>query len=121
MKPVSLIKVYTTKFSYSLFLLKIKENLMSIEKIFCNESQKSLSQYLFFEVSLFRFQFLPAIKYWDCYYNEYPVKQIVSLYLKLPFKPVFFKVLFYFWKDRSLFIRLILNLSISENLDQIPL
>ena len=38
------VEVYTTKFSNSLFLQKLYENLMSIEIIYCNESQKLLSQ-----------------------------------------------------------------------------
>ena len=41
MKPVSVVEVYTTKFSHSLFLLKIKENSMSIEKMYSNESRKN--------------------------------------------------------------------------------
>ena len=48
MKPVSLVKVYTTKLSYSLFLLKILGNFMSSEKMSCNESLKSVSQQLLF-------------------------------------------------------------------------
>ena len=75
MKPVSVVEVYTTKFSYSLSLLKIYENLMSIEKMYYNESRKSLSQQLLFEVSVFRFHFVSALQYLDCYDNEYPVTQ----------------------------------------------
>ena len=30
--------------------------MMSVEKMYCNESQKSLGQQLLFEVSVFRFQ-----------------------------------------------------------------
>ena len=75
MRPVSVVEVYTTKFSYSLSLLKIYENLMSIEKMYCNESQKSLSQQLLFEVSVFRFHFVSALQYLGCYDNEYPVTQ----------------------------------------------
>ena len=41
MKPVSVVKVDLTKFPHSLFfLLKIWENLMSIEKMYCNEFRK---------------------------------------------------------------------------------
>ena len=43
MKPVSVIEVYTTKISHSLFLLKFEENLMSIEKPCYSDSQNSLS------------------------------------------------------------------------------
>ena len=43
MSLVSVVEVYTTKFSHCLFLLKIYENLMSIEKMHCNGSQNSLS------------------------------------------------------------------------------
>ena len=32
MESVRVVEVYTTKFSHSLFLLKIQENLMSVEK-----------------------------------------------------------------------------------------
>ena len=42
---------------------------MSIEEMYCNKSQKLLSQQLSFEVSLFRFQFVSAVQYLDCYYN----------------------------------------------------
>ena len=34
MKHVIVVEVYTTKFFHSLFLLKIYENLMSIEKMY---------------------------------------------------------------------------------------
>ena len=57
--------------------------------MYCNESQKSLSRQLLFEVSLFMFHFVSAL-----YYNEHPVKETVSLYLKLLLKPVFFSVFF---------------------------
>ena len=40
MKPVSVVEIYTTKFSHSLFLLKIKENLMSIEKCIAMNPEK---------------------------------------------------------------------------------
>ena len=76
---------------------------MSIKKMYCNESRKSLIQELSFEVSLFGFHFACFI--------------LFSLYLKLPLKPAFFSVFCYFWKDISL---LVLNLFISEYLDQIP-
>ena len=55
---------------------------MSIEKMYCNESRISLTQQLLFEVSLSRFHFVSALQYLE--YNEYPVKQTASLYLKLP-------------------------------------
>ena len=48
MKPVGVVEVYATNFSRSLFLLTISENLMSVEKLYCNESQKSLNQQLLF-------------------------------------------------------------------------
>ena len=41
MKPA--VEVYTTKFSQFVFTRNLGK-LMSIEKIYCNESQKSLSQ-----------------------------------------------------------------------------
>ena len=47
---------------------------MAVEKMYCNYSRKSLSPQLLFEVSLFRFHFVFAFQYLDCYY-EYPVKQ----------------------------------------------
>ena len=45
-----------------------------------------------FEVSLFRFHFVSALHYLDCYYNKHPVKQTASLYLKLPFELAYFSV-----------------------------
>ena len=63
---------------------------MSIENMYCNESQESLSSQLLFEASLFRFHSASALQYLDYYYNEYSVKQAAPLYLKLPLKPVFF-------------------------------
>ena len=57
MKHESAVELYTTKFSYSISLLKIKESLMSIEKMYFNDSQKSLSQQLLVEISLCRFHF----------------------------------------------------------------
>ena len=90
MKPVSAVEIYAIKFSHSLILLKIWENFMSIEKMRSNKSQKSLRQQLLFKVSLFQFAFVSAFQYLDCCYNEYPVKQTTSLYLKLPLKPAFF-------------------------------
>ena len=57
---------------------------MYIEKIYCNESQKQLSQQLLFEASLFSFRFISVLQYLDGYYNEYAVMQTASLYLKLP-------------------------------------
>ena len=62
MKPESVVEVYTTKFSHCLLLLKIKENFRSIEKMYCSETRKSLSQPLLFEVSLFRFYFVSALQ-----------------------------------------------------------
>ena len=47
-----------------------------------------------FEVSLVRFHFDSLLKYLDCCYTEYPLKQTASLYLKLPFKPVLSLCLF---------------------------
>ena len=43
-----IVKVYITKFSHCLFLLKMQEDLMSVDKMYCNESQKSLSQQVLF-------------------------------------------------------------------------
>ena len=63
---------------------------MSTEKISFNKSRKLLSQRLLFKFSLFRFHFVPAFQYLDCYCNEYPVKQTASFYLRSPLKPVFF-------------------------------
>ena len=65
---------------------------MPIEKMYSNESRKSWSQQHLFEVSLFQFYFVSEVQYLDCYYNEYPVKQTASLYLKLPLKPAVFSV-----------------------------
>ena len=51
MKPASVIEVYTTKFSHSLLLLKISENLMSIEQCIAVNQQliiELLSQQLLF-------------------------------------------------------------------------
>ena len=67
---------------------------MAVEKIYCNESQKSLRQKLSFEDSLFRFHFVFTVQYFDRYYYKYPVKQTASLYLKLPWKPRCFGVFF---------------------------
>ena len=61
MKPVSVVEVYTSKFCDSFFLLKVWENVMSVEKIYCNKSRKSLSQQLLFEVSLIRFHFASVL------------------------------------------------------------
>ena len=88
MKLVSAGEVDTTKFSHSLFLLKIWEDLLSIEN--CNESGKSLSQQLLFEVSLFRFHFVSALQCLDYCYKEYQVKQTASLSLKLAFETCIF-------------------------------
>ena len=61
MKPVSVVEVYTAKFSNSLFSLKIKESLI-IEKMHCNEYWKSLSQQLLLEVYLYiLFCFHPSV------------------------------------------------------------
>ena len=66
--------------------------MVSIDKMHCNEFQKSLSQQLFFEFYFFMFYFFPALQCLDRYYNENPVKQTASLYMKLPLKPVFFSM-----------------------------
>ena len=71
MKPVSVIEVYTTKISHSLFLLKFEENLMSIEKPCYSDSQNSLRWQLLFEVYLFKFHLVSALQYLDCYCNKY--------------------------------------------------
>ena len=55
-----------------------------------NESRKSLSPQLLFEVSVFTFHLVSALQYLYCYCNEYPVKQTASLYLKWPLEPAFF-------------------------------
>ena len=92
MKHVSVVEVYTTNFSLSIFLPKIYENFMYIEKMYFNESLKSFSQQLLVEVSYCIFNFLSVLKQLDCYYNEYPVMQRFSLYLKLTLKPALFSV-----------------------------
>ena len=38
MKPIGVVEAYTTKIFYSLFLLKIWENLMPILKMYFNKS-----------------------------------------------------------------------------------
>ena len=79
---------------------------MPIEKIFCSESPKLLSQQLAFDDSLFRFYFVSALQDYMrilTYHNEYPIKQTAYLYLKLSLKPSIF------WCD---FV-------ISKHLDQI--
>ena len=43
MEHVSAVEVYTTKFSHSMFLLRIWENFMPTEKVHFNESQNLLS------------------------------------------------------------------------------
>ena len=68
--------------------------------MYCNESRKSPSQQILFEVSLFRFHFVSALQYLDCYYNEYTVNQTVSLYSKLPLKPAFFFSVFLLLLER---------------------
>ena len=69
---------------------------MSSEKMYCNESRKSLSQQLLVKVSLRRFHFASALYYF--YYNEHSAKQTALLYLKLPLKPGL--CFCYFWKDK---------------------
>ena len=71
MKPVSVVKIYTTNLFHRFFT----EKLISIEKAYCNESQKSVRQQLLFDVSLFKFHFVSAFQYLDCYYNECLAKQ----------------------------------------------
>ena len=63
--------------------------------MYCYKSAKLLSQQPLFEVSLFRFHFVSAFQYLECYYNEYPVKHKASQYLKLPLKPALFSVLLF--------------------------
>ena len=49
------------------------------------------------EVSLFRFHFISLLQHLDCYYNEYPVKQTVILYLEVSFETCFLSMfLLYF-------------------------
>ena len=45
---------------------------------------------------LFRFRFVFALQYLDCYYYEYAVKQMASLYLKLSLEAEFFSVFLLF-------------------------
>ena len=91
MKHVSVVEVYTTKFSHSLFLLKIEENLMSVEKMYCNGSGKSLTPQLLFEVFYLGFiLFLHFSIYLDCYCKECLLKQIASLCLRLSLKSALF-------------------------------
>ena len=50
MKPVGVVEVYTTKSSHSLFLQKVLGTFDEFDvclKMYCNESQKSLSQQLY--------------------------------------------------------------------------
>ena len=61
MKPVSVVEIYTLKFCDSLILLKIHENLISTEKLYCNESRKSLNQKRLFKIYLSRFHFASAL------------------------------------------------------------
>ena len=89
----------------------------SIKKMYCNKYRKSSSQQLSFDFSLFTFYFLSALQYIDCYYNKYPMKQTTSLYLNLSLTPAFLVCFCHFWNDKS---ELMLNLFISEYLDQIP-
>ena len=51
---------------------------MTVEKIFCNESQKSLNSQLLLEVSLCRFQFVFARRCLHCCYYEYIYTNLVS-------------------------------------------
>ena len=47
--------------------------------------------------SLFRFHFISLLQHLDCYYNEYPVKQTVILYLEVSFETCFLSMfLLYF-------------------------
>ena len=101
-KPVIVAKVYSTKFSRSLVLLKILENLTSIEKMYRNESRKSLSLQLLFKVSLFRFHFVSQLQYLDYYCNKCPMKTAAFLYLKLPLKPAFFQCLFIIFERENI-------------------
>ena len=64
--------------------------------MYYNEYRKSLNQQLLCKVSLFWFQFVSALQYLNCYYNEYSVKQTASLYLKLPLKPALFSAFLLF-------------------------
>ena len=64
--------------------------------MYSSQSQTSLSQQPLFEVSLFAFHIASALQYLDYCYGEYPVKQTVFLYLKLPLKPSLFSVFLLF-------------------------
>ena len=100
-KPVSVFECYTTVFSQSLFLLKIWENVMPIAKKYCNQSRKSMSQQLLFEVSLLMFHFASALQYLEGNCNEYLVEQKMMLYLKLILKIAFsYNVFLIFGKIR---------------------
>ena len=77
-----------------LSLVKIQKNLWG------KESQKSLSWRLCLKL-LYSASFFSAFQYLQCYYNEYPVKQTASWFLKLPLEPAFYEESFcYFWKSK---------------------
>ena len=93
--------------------------MLSVEKIYCSESRKSLSQQLLFDAILSRFHFASELHHLGCYYNEYPYSEANSiLILEVAFeKRIIYSVFLLFWKDKFL---LIFGLFISEYLDQVP-
>ena len=91
---------------------------MSIEKMYCSESRKSLSQQLLFEGSLLWIHFASALYYF--YYNIFIIFiEATSLIIhEVAFETCIFLLCFcYSWKDKPL---LVFDLFISEYLDQIP-
>ena len=79
--------------------------------------RKSLCWKRFLEIFFLGFILFPHFNNLCCCFNEYPVKERISLYLKLPLNLNFICDSFYFWKNNYF---LILNKFISEYLDQIP-
>ena len=87
-------------FLIACFYWKFRKTWYLLKKTYCNESQKLSSQQVFF----FRFNFVSPLQFLHCYYNEYPVKQTATFYIKFPLKPTFFSVFCLFWKDKSLYL-----------------
>ena len=113
MKPVSAVEFYTTKISDSLFLLKIWENLMSIEQMYCNESWKSLSPQLFLKFVYLGFISFLHVSIWTVILMNFLKAYLI---LEVAFETCIFSVFLLCWEDKSL---LILSFFISEYLDQI--
>ena len=57
--------------------------------MYWNQSRKLLSPQLFFKFLYLGFILFLHFSIWYLGYNQYPVKQAASLYLKLPLKPAF--------------------------------